>query len=215
MPRRGPHAYAGRVRATTAGGRSQIEQRRDERQELLLHTVEQLLADRGFRDLTITDVMTEAALPRTAFYRAFSDLESVLLLGIVRVSEELGEATAIWLNDVTDPVGSLRPAAGALIDVYRRHGRLLLALSEAAAGAPAVKAAWQASITGFIDLATMRIEALVSSGHTALDHPRETAAALVWMTERFLLESYGRGPDLPDGTAAEVLELVWRRTLFA
>jgi len=203
------------VRPSTVGRRSQAQQRRNDRQELLLATVEQLLTDRSFRDLTVADLMAEAELPRTAFYRAFPDLESILLLGIDRVSEELGAATAIWLNDTTDPIGSLQPSAAALIEVYRSHGRLLLAFAEAAASAPAVELAWQASVAGFIDLATVRIEELVAGHHTALDHPRATATALVWMTERFLLESYGRGPALPDATAAEVLELVWRRTLFA
>jgi AcrR family transcriptional regulator len=202
------------MRATTAGRRSQTQQRRDDRQELLLHTVERLLADRSFRDLTVMEVMAEAQLPRTAFYRAFPDLEAILLLGVARVSAELGQATAIWLEDATDPVGSLRPSAAALIDVYRTHGRLLLAFAEAAASAPAVETAWQASVAGFVALATARIRELVASGEAALDHPGATATALVWMTERFLLESYGRGPALPDATAAEVLELIWHRTLF-
>ena len=95
------------------------------------------------------------------------------------------------------------------------HGRLLLAFAEAAASAPAVEDAWQASIAGFVDLAAMRIDALVAADEAELDHPRETATALVWMTERFLLESYGRGAGVPDSTAAEVLALVWRRTLFS
>ena len=207
--------YAVVMRATTAGRRSQTQQRRNDRQELLLATVEQLLEDRSFRDLTVADVMAEAQLPRTAFYRAFPDLESILLLGIDRVSEHLGDATMIWLDDATDPVGSLRPAARALIDVYRAHGRLLLAFAEAAASAPAIEKAWQASVAGFIDLATVRIEALVETGHSNLDHPRATATALVWMTERFLLESYGRGPASPDAAVAGVLELIWHRTLFA
>lgn len=204
-----------RMRATTAGRRLQAQQRRSDRQELLLETVEQLLADRSFRDLTVADLMAEAELPRTAFYRAFPDLESILLLGIDRVSEELGDATTIWLDDATDPVGSLRPAARALIDVYKAHGRLFLAFAEAAASAPAVEQAWQTSIAGFIDLVTARTEALVADGLSQLDHPRATATALVWMTERFLLESYGRGPAAPDETVSEVLELIWHRTLFA
>lgn len=207
--------YDAGMRASSVDLRSHAQQRRDDRQELLLHTVERLLVDRSFRDLTVGEVMAEAQLPRTAFYRAFPDLESILLLGVARVSEELGEATAIWLEDATDPVGSLRPSAAALIDVVRTHGRLLLAFTEAAASAPAVEAAWQASIAGFVTLATARITELVASGDAVLDHPGATATALVLLTERFLIESYGRGPALPDATASEVLELVWRRTLFA
>lgn len=189
-------------------------QRRTARQELLLATMEELLADRSFRDLTVADVMAEADLPRTAFYRAFPDLDAILLLGVDRVSDELAAAAALWLTDATDPVGSLQPSASALIDVYERNGRLLLAFAEAAATAPTVEAAWQAALGGFVDLAAGRIEELVAQGCVDLDHPRETAAALIWMTERFLHETYGRGTGLPRATGADVLELVWRRTLF-
>ena len=202
------------MRATTAGRRTQTLQRRGDRQELLLQTVEHLLADRNFRDLTVADVMTEAALPRTTFYRYFPDLDAILLLGVARVSEELGEAAALWLTDVTDPVGSLRQSASGLIDVYVAHGRLLLAFAEAAASAPAVEMAWQAAIGGFIDLAAARIEELAAAGRTDLSHPHEIATALIWMTERYLLETYGRGSGLPAATAIDVLDLVWRRTLF-
>ena len=202
------------MRATTAGRRTQTQQRRGDRQELLLTTVERLLADRSFRDLTVADVMAEAGLPRTTFYRYFPDLEAILLLGVARVSEELGAAASLWLTDVTDPVGSLRPSAAALIDVYVAHGRLLLAFAEAAASAPAVQTSWQTAINGFVDLATARITELVTAGRTDLSHARETATALIWMTERYLLETYGRGPTLPADTAIDVLELIWRRTLF-
>jgi len=209
-----PCGYDRLVRATTAGGRAQTQERRGTRQELLLDTVERLLADRSFRDLTVAEVMAEADLPRTTFYRYFPDLEAILLLGVARVSAELGDAAALWLNDVTDPVASLRPSAAALIEVYVAHSRLFLAFAEAAASAPAVERAWQDALGGFVDLATARIEELAAAGRSDLEHPRATATALIWMTERFLLQTYGHEPQLPVSTAVDVLELVWRRTLF-
>lgn len=202
------------MRATTAG-RTQTQQRRVDRQELLLDTVERLLADRSFRDLTVAEVMSEAKLPRTTFYRYFPDLEAILLLGVARVSEELGDAASLWLTDVTDPVGSLRASAVALIEVYTGHGRLFLAFAEAAASAPAVETAWQTAIGGFIDLAAARIQDLVAADRADVAHPHETATALIWMTERYLLETFGRGPGIPASTAIDVLEVVWRRTLFS
>ena len=81
----------------------------DDRQELLLDTVERLLADRSFRDLTVADVMAEAALPRTTFYRYFPDLESILLLGVARVSEELGDASTLLAHRRHRP-GRVAPA---------------------------------------------------------------------------------------------------------
>jgi len=173
-----------------------------------------MLADRSFRDLTVEEVMAEAGLPRTTFYRYFPDLESILLLGVARVTDELAGGTEIWLAAEADPIAALRPAAEALVGAYRRHGRLLLALSEAAATAPKVEAAWQEAIGRFVDRAARRIRVLRRSGLTDVAHPRELATALVWMTERFLLETYGRGAGMRPSTAVETLVLVWRRTLF-
>lgn len=192
----------------------QTQHRSEDRRALLIETVERLLVDHSFRDLTVADVMAEAALPRTTFYRSFPDLDAILLLGVDQVSVALGEAARHWLTDATDPIGSLHPSAAALIDVYIDHGRLLLAFAEAAATAPAVEAAWQAAVGGFVDLTASRIQELVTAGQTDLAHPHETARALVWMTERYLLETFGRGPAVPPSVAADVLELVWRRTLF-
>lgn len=200
--------------AAIAGRQVPTQQRRGDRQELLLATVERLLADRSFRDLTVADVMAEAGLPRTTFYRSFPDLDAILLLGVARVAEELGAAAALWLTDVTDPVESLRTSAAALIDVYQRHGRLLLAFAEAASSAPSVEIAWLAAMGGFVDLAATRVEELVASGQTDLEHPRQTATALIWMTERYLHETYGRGTGLDPAIAIDVLAVVWRRTLF-
>jgi AcrR family transcriptional regulator len=186
----------------------------ERRAALLLDTVERLLQEQSFRDLTVAQVMNEAGLPRTTFYRYFPDLESILILGVAQVSEELGDAAVLWLDDATDPVASLTPAAHALVDVYRRHGRLLLAFAEAAATAPSVEIAWQASVGSFVDLAAVRIRALVAAGRSDIRHPDETATALIWMTERFLLETYGRGPGGSAETSTEVLERIWHRTLF-
>lgn len=202
------------MHATSAERRTPAQSRGIDRRALLLDTVERLLQEQNFRDLSVAQVMSEAGLPRTTFYRYFPDLESILLLGVARVSEELGDAAVLWLHDATDPVASLTPAAHALVDVYQRHGRLLLAFAEAAASAPSVEVAWQAAVGSFVDLAAARIHTLVDAGRCDVRHPDETATALIWMTERFLLETYGRGPGGSTGTSTEVLELIWRRTLF-
>jgi hypothetical protein len=34
------------------------------------------------------------------------------------------------------------------------------------------------------------------------------------MLERYLVETYGRGPEVPVDVAAESLAFIWRRTLF-
>ena len=51
-----------------------------------------LLNSRPFRDLTVEDVMTAAGLGRTAFYRYFPDLESLVVRLMGRLVEEFRAA---------------------------------------------------------------------------------------------------------------------------
>jgi AcrR family transcriptional regulator len=202
------------VRAASTRRRTATRERRASRQTLILQTVESLLADRSFRDLTVEDVMLKAELPRTTFYRYFPDLESILLHGVAEISDELSEASARWYGAVGDAAAALEPAATGLVEVYQRHGRLLLAFSDAAAIAPEVDQAWHAAIEGFVDLTTDRINDLQRSGVTEVADAHEIARALVWMTERYLHETCGRGPAVPTETAVDTIVTIWRRTLF-
>jgi len=202
------------VRAASTRRRSATKERRADRQALILRTVEALLVDRSFRDLTVEDVMRQAELPRTTFYRYFPDLESILLHGVAEIAGELDEASTLWYAAVGDPAAALEPAATGLVEVYQRHGRLLLAFSDAAALAPEVDQAWHAAIEGFVEQTTARIRHLQRSGDTEVPHAREIARALVWMTERYLHETYGRGSGTPTPTAVETIVTIWRRTLF-
>ena len=102
----------------------------------------------------------------------------------------------------------------ALAGVFRDHASLLLALADATAGSPDLDNAWRVTVAGFIGPATERIEALCKTGACGLERPDETARALVWMTERYLLEAYRDDVDFPPHPAAQTLAQIWRRTIF-
>jgi TetR/AcrR family transcriptional regulator, ethionamide resistance regulator len=199
----------------------QHTQARDHRaavEAAIFEAVEAFLADHAFRDLTVEGVIAPTGLGRTAFYRYFPDLETVLLRRLDQIRAELDEATDPWLDGGTegedDPVAGLAAAALALAQVYRRHAALLRAFAEAAAAGADVEAAWRDLIDRFVAKATERIEGLIRGGRISVDRPDETARALVWMTERYLLESYGRGREVPVELAATTVTQVWHRTLF-
>ncbi|MHB1444764.1 MAG: TetR/AcrR family transcriptional regulator [Acidimicrobiales bacterium] len=194
--------------------RTHVRQRRAATEQVILDATEALLADRVFRDLTIEEVMAHAGLSRTTFYRYFPDLEAVLLRQLVSAHAELGQAADLWLNLDADPRGGLLPAATALAEVFRRHGRLLLALADASAGSPDIEEAWHTAIQSFIAPVQERIEGLCRQGLCHLDDPTQTAVALVWMNERYLLETFGRGQGVPIPVAAQTIASIWRRTLF-
>lgn len=47
-----------------------------------------------------------------------------------------------------------------------------------------------------------------------LAEPEQVARALVWMSERYWLETLGREPQEPIETVVEALYTVWVRTLY-
>jgi AcrR family transcriptional regulator len=183
-------------------------------EQAILDGTEHLLASRKFRDLTISDVMAEAGATRTAFYRYFPDLESVLLRRLADVNAEMERARDEWLAESDDPTASLHDASLSFARIFHDHGRFLLAFADAATGAPEVDAAWRALVEGFTGITAARVEALCARGLASLPDPVETTRALVLMTESYLLETYGRGRDVPVERAAECIALVWQRTLF-
>jgi TetR/AcrR family transcriptional regulator, ethionamide resistance regulator len=193
------------------------EKARDHRASVeaaIFAAVETLLADRPFRDLTVEDVMAATGMGRTAFYRYFPDLETVLLRRLSQVDDMLTDAADNWLLPQSDPSAGLDAAASALATVFRDHAPLLRALADATAGSPDLDNAWRATVAGFIGPATERITALCENGDCKLEQPDDTARALVWMTEHYLLETYREEIDFPPERAARNLALIWRRTLF-
>ena len=112
---------------------------------------EALLATETFRALTVEDLMARAAgLTRTAFYRYFPDLESVLLRRISELHAELAEAAAVFLAVDSSLDGALLAANTGLAEVYPQHGRMLLAFADAAGRGPEIEGAWHETIDSFV-----------------------------------------------------------------
>jgi AcrR family transcriptional regulator len=201
------------VPPTTTRHRRAVRAQRSTNERAILDAIEGLLADRSFHDLTVEDVMASTGLTRTAFYRYFPDLESMLVRRMSEVTDEIRAAADLWLADTADPSGSLAGSALAMADVFRRHGRLLLAFSDAATTGDRVGIAWRDTVDSFVDLCAARMRSLgVSVGEV-----EETARALVGMLERYLLDTYGRRRDVAAVSvevAASTIALIWQRTLF-
>ena len=195
--------------------RERVRAHRRANEQAILDATAALLNERPYRELAIEDVMSSAGLTRTAFYRYFPDLESVLLRLVEDIAEQLNTVTAGWLAaDPTESRRALTDAGLGLAEIYQTHGRLLAAFADAATASPDVDEAWRAVIGGFVDVNTARITDLCTRGSCTLDHPEQTARALVWMTERYLLETYGRGGTISTVVAAESLAEIWDRAVF-
>ncbi len=181
----------------------------------ILDAAEGLLEEESFHELTVEDVMKSAGLTRTAFYRYFPDLEAVLLRRMSELHAELATAANLWLDLTAEPTKSILTANAGLAEVYNQHGRILLAFADAAGRGPQIEKAWHETIQSFIAPVEARIEDLRARGLTNIANTEETARALVWMNERYLLETFGRRSGTDVTIAAQTLAEIWRRVLFA
>ncbi len=196
---------------TSAALRKRVRERRVAAERAILDATEALLGGREFRDLTVEDVMASTALTRTSFYRYFPDLEAVLLRLLSELGDELRRTADSWLQD---PSTGLE-AGIEFVTLYKEHGRLLLAFEQAAGAGTEIDAAWRSVIEAFTDSYTHFVTDLCRQGLSTIAQPEQTARALVGMTERYLLETYGRGPAVDVGVAAATLAEIWQRTLFS
>jgi TetR/AcrR family transcriptional regulator, ethionamide resistance regulator len=159
-----------------------------------------LLRERPFRELTVDEVMRRTELSRPSFYVYFRDRHDLVL----RVFEHVGSDLLALSQRRPEPTLVL----DVLIDAFVEHGPVLRALADAAVDDPGVEDAYGELVESFVDATAQHIE----RDRRGLD-PRETAKALVWMTERYLNLSLGREPLTPRETVATTLSTIWARVL--
>jgi len=180
-----------------------------------MDALEQLLGSRSYQDVRVEDLMAAAGLTRTAFYRYFPDLESVLLAWIEILHAELAVAADRFLSFDVDPVAGLLEANTGLAEVWLRHRRLLRGIFDAATTGSRVQQAWHDLVESFFAPVEQRLDDLARQGRSSLVNRAETARALVWMNERYLFESLAGDLAVPVDTAAATLTDIWRRVLFS
>lgn len=159
------------------------EQRRSNEAALLRATVALLEEDVPFAAIGIEQLVRRAGLSRPTFYAYFADKRALVLRLGSDVEAELAQAADPWLAGEDVP---LRDTLAAVLDVFRRHRGALRAVVEAATYDAEVAAFWRRFHERFVPGAERRITA----GVPGLGE-REVAArayALVWMTERVLVE---------------------------
>jgi AcrR family transcriptional regulator len=177
----------------------------------IIEAAGRLLADRRFRDLTVEDVMAEAGLARTVFYRHFEGLPDIVL-GLLEdlLSAVVAEA------DVGDPGDRemLRRQLARVVQTYREHGRLLLALDEAAHHDDEVERRYHEWLDHAVQVSAELIERGVARGHTPAMPVLDVTHALTQMNAHYLLDLVARDPQFDPDAALEALWTVWMRTTW-
>ena len=166
---------------------SAVRQTRQESRERIVAAATELVRKRSYAELTVDEVMREAGLGRTIFYRHFDDLGDLLhARRAARRSRSCSRRRAprsqARPGDAPDAVrAALEPA----VEVYQRHGPLLRACREAAAVDERIAAGYAAMRERFDELAeqSLRERRRATAGTPTW---RETARALNLMNETYL-----------------------------
>jgi AcrR family transcriptional regulator len=190
--------------------RAEVRQSRKQSRERIVAAATELVRATSYGELSVDEVMREAGFGRTIFYRHFDDLADLLMRAGREAFDDLYVAQRAFAEArIGDGPDVVRQAIEPAVAVYERHGPLLRAIAEAAAGDEQVAAGQQAMRRRFNELVE---EALLSMHHLA-DHPpadiAETARALNLMNESYLLDAFGSEPRVSAETAVQTLTEIW------
>jgi len=180
----------------------------------ILEATHRLLRDRTASEVTIADIMDAVGLSRTAFYRYFPDVNSVL----VRLLREVKQHFVVdWFEspDDADFVRVLDLDARSTLTQFEEHEAIVRACLDARTSAPELYVAWLQIVEEVVSQVAERISELNRRGVTKVGFPDETARALVTFTIYYATEGLARVDADGRPALAETLMAVWYRTIFA
>jgi AcrR family transcriptional regulator len=198
--------------------------RPEEAERAILAAARSFLERNPFREMTVERVMARTGLSRPAFYAYFRDRYELVARVLEGIGGLLFAVDRRWLVGAEEsPEEAREVLADALrrgAETFARYGPVLRAISEAASQDERVEEVYR---YGLIERLTGSVAARVERDRKrglvpeGLD-PEETARALVLMTERYLLDAFGKPEDRPSReksqAVVETLVAVWASTLY-
>jgi AcrR family transcriptional regulator len=189
---------------------TRARQTRQQSRQRIVAVATELVRRRAYAELSVDEVMRETGMGRTIFYRHFDDLADLLLRASREAIDELFDAQRRLGHARPDEEPKALPRAlRAAVTVYHRHGPLLRAVAEAAAGDEQIARDYDALRTRFDDFVEESLRGLAELASTPLADVAETARALNLMNESYLLDAFGREPRVSPETAVQTLTEVW------
>ena len=198
--------------------------RPEESERAILAAARAFLAERPFREMTVEGVMLRTGLSRPAFYAYFRDRYDLVTRLLEGISGVLFAVDRRWLVGESDGREDARKALSAALrgvsETFVGYGPMLRAISDAASQDTRVEEMyWLGLVERLVEAVAGRIERDVRAGLSPGNlNPERTARALVLMTERYLLDAFGRPSSRPSEDEREAvvdtLEGIWLRTLY-
>lgn len=200
------------------GGRRGTRPSGDDRELAILATLEQLLGQRQFGEISVDDLAKGAGISRPTFYFYFASKDAVLQ----RLFEQVVMAADATLREPTDQLPSDDPDRGwregifNFFEAFRPRQAVALAGLAAVTTNADIGRMWSTFMTKWIDYTAGLITAERARGaapETISAH--DLATALNLMNERVALASQGgEQPSLPEDAALETLAHIWVTSIY-
>jgi len=181
----------------------------------ILQAAEEFLREHPFRDLSVDEVMARTTLSRSSFYVYFRDRHDLILRLIQEIGDQLMQMADRWLAGTGEPRAAVRDALEGLSVVYAEHGIAMRAIADAARVDTQVEHFYEDLINRFVVANTTHIAEEIAAGRTPPMDPGETARALVWASEAYLVRTLGTVPPRASREqVVETLSAMWVRVLY-
>jgi AcrR family transcriptional regulator len=189
------------------------EQRREQLERRLSDATERLMGNgASFTELSVDRLATEAGISRASFYIYFEDKGHLLRRLARQVFADLAAgAERWWAKAWRHNPDDARAAMAGIIESYRRHQPVLIALNEMAAYDPPTADTYRNLLASISQRLTHVIESGQADGSIRPGLPAATtASALTWMVERACHQNLPVKPRDYDAELADTLaEIVW------
>ena len=200
------------------GGRRGTRPSGDDRELAILATLELLLGQRQYGEISVDDLAKGAGISRPTFYFYFASKDAVLQ----RLFEQVVMAADATLREPTDQLPSDDPDRGwregifNFFEAFRPRQAVALAALAAVTTNADIGRMWSTFMTKWIDYTAGLITAERARGaapETISAH--DLATALNLMNERVALASQGsEQPSLPEEAALETLAHIWVTSIY-
>lgn len=182
------------------GGMSTTRVRRADARQRIVAAAERLLRERAYRELSVEQVMGEAGLSRTIFYRHFDSLAAVVGALLADIEAQLFPVLE------AEPMEDILRAA---VEMYAEHGPFLLAVQAASFHDSTIERTYRELVARFDTYMAGQMRTAMDEGRVAPGDAAQLARAMNRFNNAYLLDTFGREPRADPGTALATLLAVW------
>jgi AcrR family transcriptional regulator len=186
--------------------------------ESIVSATEKLLGKMSFADMTVADILNEAGVSRTTFYRYFTSKEMVVAEFLKSHHPEYVDLMRPWFTRPADrpPEETLREAMHGSAVTWKRHRPMMRACSESWHTGQDLGTWYAATLTRYASDVSAQIDRERAAGHAppGVDS-HQLALGLVWGTERmFYLSSWGMFGAALEQDVIEPVVAIWFGAIY-